>query len=209
MALKRWLLLIALVLAAPSFAGEDDALRRLQARLGPLKSMQAKFSQTVLDEQGKPLQTSEGTLAVKRGNRLRWETTSPFSYLIVTDGKTLWRYDRDLEQANRQPFSGELADTPALIFSGDVERIGQYYRVSFEQGSAGEWYELAPRQEQALFRSLRLLFADGGVSQLVLRDNLDQRTEIQFHSMVANPTLLDSLFQFRPPAGVDVVVDEP
>ena len=203
----RWLLVIAMAVAVPAFAA-DDALQRLQARLGPLKSMQAKFSQTVLDEQGKPMQTSEGTLAVKRGNRLRWETTTPFSYLIVTDGKTLWRYDRDLEQANRQPFRGELADTPALIFSGDVGRIGQQYQVSWEQGSAGEWYELVPRQEQALFRSLRLLFAAGNISQLVLRDNLDQSTEIRFHSVITNPTLLDSLFQFQPPAGVDVV-DEP
>lgn len=202
----RWFLVVAMMAAAPAFA--DDALQKLQARLGPLKSMQAKFSQTVLDEQGKPLQTSEGTLAVKRGNRLRWETTTPFSYLIVTDGKILWRYDRDLEQANRQPFRGELADTPALIFSGDVTRIGQQYRVTWEQGSAGEWYELVPRQEQALFRSLRLLFTPEGVSQLVLRDNLDQRTEIQFHAVVTNPTLLDSLFRFQPPAGVDVV-DEP
>jgi outer membrane lipoprotein-sorting protein len=41
-----------------------------------------------------------------------------------------------------------------------------------------------------------------------LQDNLDQRTEIQFSAVVNNPSLSDSLFQFQPPAGVDVVADE-
>lgn len=189
--------------AAPS------ALERLGGYLGPLKTMQAKFSQTVFDENGQPLQSSEGRMAVKRSDRLRWEVESPFAYLVVTDGTTLWRYDADLEQATRQAFSGELADTPALIFGGDLQRIGSNYEVSWEQGSGGEWFTLVPRRDNALFRNLALQFSGGGVSQLVLRDNLDQRTEIHFHSVIVNPTLMDSLFQFQPPAGVDVVTDEP
>lgn len=207
---RRLFFALALALLPPQWAlAAPGALERLGAHLNPLKSMQAKFSQTVFDENGQPLQSSEGTMAVKRSDRLRWEIESPFAYLIVTDGKTLWRYDADLEQATRQPFNGELADTPALIFGGDLARIGRNYEVSWERGSGGEWFTLVPRQGSALFRNLTLQFSGDAVSQLVLRDNLDQRTEIRFHAVVVNPSLLDSLFQFQPPAGVDVVVDEP
>lgn len=205
---SRVLLLLICAVAPFHAQASDEALRRLGARLDGLKSLQAQFVQTVSDEQGKVLQTSQGTIAVKRGNRLRWETTAPFAYLIVTDGAQLWRYDRDLEQATRQKFTGELANTPALILSGDMPRIGANYDVALEQGSAGEYFKLVPKQKGALFHSLTLLFSGNSVSRLVLQDNLDQRTEIQFSAVVNNPAVSDSLFQFQPPAGVDVVADE-
>ena len=200
------LILFALVCQAAT--ADDAALQRLSVRLDGLKSLQAQFVQTVSDEKGKVLQTSQGSLAVKRGNHLRWETSSPFAYLILTDGSTLWRYDHDLEQATRQKFKGELADTPALILSGDMARISANYEVNIEQGGSGEYFHLVPKQKNALFHSLTLLFSGNSVSQLVLQDNLDQRTEIRFNSVVNNPALADSLFHFDPPKGVDVVDDE-
>jgi outer membrane lipoprotein carrier protein len=199
-------LLIAALLVAPAHA-DEAALKKLGVRLEPLAAMKAQFVQTVSDDKNKVLQTSEGSLAVKRVNRLRWETTAPYAYLIATDGKTLWRYDRDLEQATRQPFSGELADTPALILSGDMARIRASYDVSWEQGSAGEWFTLVPKAKKPLFRELKLLFASTGLSELHLIDNLAQRTEIRFSNLTVNPPLADSLFTFTPPDGVDVIVD--
>lgn len=199
---------VVLALVALTARADDAAAQKLGAKLEPLAVLQAQFVQTVSDDKGKVLQTSEGTLAVKRVNRLRWETTSPFSYLIVTDGKTLWRYDRDLEQATKQPFNGELADAPALILSGDIERIRARYDVRWEQGSQGEWFTLQPKSQKPLFRELKLLFASSGLAELDLIDNLAQRTEIRFSSVKVNPALSDTLFNFTPPPGVDVVADE-
>jgi len=200
---------VVLIFCFSQFCRADDAaLQRLAALLDPVKSLQASFVQTVTDVDKKVLQTSQGTIAVKRGNRLRWETTSPFNYLIVTDGNVMWRFDRDLDQATRQKFKGQLADTPALILSGETQRIRANYDVTREQGKEGEYFRLQPKQKDALFRALILVFANNGISQLVLQDNLDQRTEIRFSSLVSNPVLADNLFHFDPPKGVDVVVDE-
>lgn len=209
----RSLVICAIFLFASVCRADDAALQRLTALLDPVKSLQANFVQTVTDADNKVLQTSQGTIAVKRGNRLRWETTSPFAYLIVTDGNVMWRFDRDLEQATRQKFKGQLADTPALILSGETQRIKTTYDVTREQGKDGEYFRLQPKQKNALFRMLTLVFANtpvnNGIAQLILQDNLDQRTEIRFSSLVTNPTLTDNLFHFDPPKGVDVVVDEP
>ncbi len=199
---------LLIALAAPIVHADDAALQRLSAHLDGLKSLQAQFVQTVSDDTGKVLQTSQGSLAVKRGNHLRWETSMPFAYLIVTDGRMLWRYDRDLQQVTQQKFKGELADTPALILSGDMPRIRTNYDVHLEQGKNGEQFLLVPKQKNALFRSLTLSFAGDSVSQLLLQDNLDQRTDIRFNSVINNPSLADSVFHFDPPAGVDVVNDE-
>lgn len=204
----RLFLSFLLTLLLSPLALADDAAQRLGVRLDGLKSLRAEFVQSVIDESGKVLQTSQGKLAVKRGNRLRWETHSPFAYLIVTDGNVLWRYDQDLEQATRQKFSGELADTPALILSGDMARIRANYTITREQGSAGEYFNLVPRKEGSLFRSLTLHFAGNSIDQLVLLDNLEQRTEIRFNSVISNPSLDDKLFNFVPPQGIDVIDDE-
>jgi outer membrane lipoprotein carrier protein len=198
----------SLVMGAEFVRADDAALQKLSAQLEPLTSLQGQFVQTVSDEKNKVLQTSQGSVAVKRGNRLRWETTSPFAYLIVTDGSVLWRFDQDLEQATKQKFKGELADTPALILSGEMTRIRANYTVTIEQGSNGIYYRLTPKQKNALFRALTLQFSGATISQLILQDNLDQRTEIRFNNVVNNPALPDNLFQFNPPKGVDVVVDE-
>lgn len=206
--MMRAITILVIIFLAQFCRADDAALQRLSAQLDPVKSLQAQFVQTVSDGNGKVLQTSQGTLAVKRGNRLRWETNAPFAYLIVTDGTVLWRYDRDLEQATRQKFSGQMADTPALILSGEVQRIRGNYEVSREQSSAGEYFHLVPKQKDALFRSLTLVFSNNGIAQLILQDNLDQRTEIRFNSLINNPALADNLFHFDPPKGVDVVVDE-
>lgn len=203
----RQLLIAVLCCWAFAAAADNTALQKLSAHLDPLKSMQAQFVQTVSDDAGKVLQTSQGTLAVQRTNHLRWETTAPFAFLIVTDGRVLWRYDRDLQQATRESFKGELADTPALIFSGDSARIGATYTVTWTQGSGGDRFRLLPRQKNALFRSLDLSFSGAEVSELTLVDNLDQRTQIRFSAVKVNPKLSDALFQFEPPTGVDVVVE--
>lgn len=205
----RSIFIFAVVLFSSFCRADDAALQRLTALLDPVKSLQANFVQTVTDADKKVLQTSQGTIAVKRGNRLRWETTSPFNYLIVTDGSVMWRFDKDLDQATRQKFSGQLADTPALILSGETQRIKNNYEVTREQGKDGEYFRLQPKQKGALFRALTLVFTNNGISQLVLQDNLDQRTEIRFNSVANNAALADNLFHFDPPKGVDVVVDEP
>ncbi len=205
----RSIFIFALVLFSSLCGADDAALHRLTALLDPVKSLQADFVQTVTDADKKVLQTSQGTIAVKRGNRLRWETTAPFSYLIVTDGSVMWRFDKDLDQATRQKFSGQLADAPALILSGETQRIKANFEVAREPGRDGDYFRLQPKQKGALFRALTLAFTNNGISQLVLQDNLDQRTEIRFSSLVTNPALPDTLFHFDPPKGVDVVVDEP
>lgn len=201
------LAILACCFAAVAQAQSPSALDGLAERLDQLQSMTARFSQTVWSEEGEPLQSAEGEMAVKRGNRLRWEIQSPYAYLIVTDGETLWRFDADLEQAVVQPFRGELADTPALIFSSDRATLAENYRVESERGKEGTWFLLTPRGDHALFRTLRVQFDNGAVTRLELIDNLDQRTEIQFHDVQANPLLADKLFSFEPPPGADVIRD--
>ncbi|MDB9687970.1 outer membrane lipoprotein chaperone LolA, partial [Acinetobacter baumannii] len=64
-------------------------------------------------------QTFKGSMKVERPGKFYWETVSPSKQTIVTSGKTVWIYDPDLQQAVRQSLDDQVADTPALLLSGN------------------------------------------------------------------------------------------
>lgn len=83
----RTLLMVALLFPALAWAGATD---ELLSRLQKLQSLKGDFEQTVLDKGGTHMQQAEGRFQVARGNQFYWSTTSPFSQLAVSDGKTVW-----------------------------------------------------------------------------------------------------------------------
>ena len=192
---------MALVVWAGAASAADDDAEALAARLQPLQSLYAHFEQTVRDERGDVLRQGSGQMQVQRPNRLRWETEQPFQYLVVTDGEVLWRYDADLQQANREPFRGELADAPGLILGGDPARIAEQYRVRRD----GDRFVLEPRTSEALFRRLTLVWESDILQRMILVDRLDQTTDIVFSNLQRNPQVAPSTFSFEPPTDVEPV----
>lgn len=200
----------ALILTAVNgVAGEPAAADQLVALLAPTKSLHARFDQQVSDARGDLLQRSSGELWVKRPSRLRWEVRQPFAYLVVTDGRWLWRYDADLEQAVRQPFNGNLAQTPALLFSDDPEALDEHYDITLAAGDWGQRFVLVPRSADSAFSQLEVVFKAREMQRMVLLDGLGQTTDIRFSAVRANPAVDDARFHFTPPAGTDVIYDDP
>src|SRR5689334_4293065 len=88
-------LLAALLLAVPAFAG---SIEKLNAFVKQTQSARSAFTQKVLDKSGKAIQSSSGVLAFSRPGKFRWEYRKPNEQLIVGDGERLWIYDPDLNQ---------------------------------------------------------------------------------------------------------------
>ncbi len=59
-----------------------------------VNSFHASFSQTVTSADGAAGATGEGELWVKRPNLFNWHMTSPDESVLVSDGQTLWFYNR-------------------------------------------------------------------------------------------------------------------
>ena len=83
-----------------------------------LDTFQSQFIQTVIDSDGQQVQRSEGTVWIRKPGRFRWDYRTPYRQLIVADGKRLWTYDEDLEQATVKPVDEALSSTPAMLLSG-------------------------------------------------------------------------------------------
>jgi outer membrane lipoprotein carrier protein len=200
--------LCAATLVAPAAAEDTAGPAQLRQFLAETVTLQARFSQVLLEADSARAQVSEGVFYLHRPQRFRWDYASPAPQLVVADGEHLWLYDPDLEQVTVRRLDDGLSATPAMLLSGagaleDSFRIGAAYR---EEGI--DWIELAPLSDAADFAGVRVGFKQGRLASMELMDALGQTTVIQFSDVQVNPTLDPALFQFSPPPGTDVIRDD-
>lgn len=188
--------LLTLLLPA-SLLQAETAADTLAATLAELKNLSARFEQTVEDDSGDVLESSSGTLQFQRPHHMRWEVTAPYPYLIVTNGKTLWRYDPDFEQLAEEPFSS-ISQTPLMILAATAEELASRYDITLVAGKSTRQYVLKPRQPQDEFSRLILAFDEGTLARMTLRDKLGQATSIALHQVSTNEAPMEeSRFVFR------------
>lgn len=202
--MTRIVALVFAVLAAPALAA--DATAELVARLSALQTLQGDFTQTTLDQDDTRLQEAAGEMVLARGNRFWWHTTEPFEQLAVSDGVTLWVYDVDLEQVIQKPMNDQIANTPALLFSGDPASVSGAFSVEVpERGDDTVVYLLRPKADDALFSRLEVRFTDERPVAMRLEDALGQKTLVEFIDLKVNRRVDEARFRFEPPEGADVI----
>lgn len=194
--------LIGFMFSASLFAQTDA--NELSQKLASLDGLSGQFQQTLHDAQGEVLQESSGKFLLKRPGLFRWETQDPFPQLLVSNLENIWLYDPDLEQVTIRTYDSRLSQTPALLLSGDVEQINEHYIVKKVSETK---YELTPKGSQDLFTVLVVVFEESQLSKMVLTDSLEQTTTFEFLQTQANPVIDLTQFEFTPPAGTDVIVD--
>jgi outer membrane lipoprotein carrier protein len=190
--------------ACADAAADARAAERLEAALDSVTGLRAEFRQTVTDASGALTESAEGSVALARPGRFRWDYRTP-AQLIVSDGNTVWLYDVDLAQVTVRPAQDSLAGTPALLLSGQADLAG-----AFEISDGGEadglaWSLLRPRGEEGDFTELRVGIAGKELRRMKLRDRLGQTTELEFSRIDRNPRFDAGTFTFVPPPGVDVI----
>lgn len=189
-----------------SVSSADEATKLLIQQLEKLQSIEANFVQYVVDKAGTSVQESRGVLKAKRPGLFYWHTEPPLEQVIVSDGHNVIVYDPDLEQATVQRVTEQLSNTPALLFSGDVKKLGESFLVHHKQwDNTVNQYVLMPRGADSLFESLRLRFDKGILVEMRLTDSLGQKSTIGFNDAKVNSGLTDKAFEFVIPEGTDVI----
>ncbi len=197
--------LTAALLLAMSSAADAGARDQLNAFSKGLKGLDGQFSQQVFDPRGKQKERSTGRVAVSAPRLFRWEYVKPYPQLIVADGKTVWVYDPDLQQASKRPQGVEEASSPLAILL-DPAKLDRDFIAKDVGVSAGvEWLQLTPKQADAPFKTAKLGFGKAGLVQMEYVDALGQRTKISFSGWKRNPSFAKGTFVYVPAKGVDVI----
>ena len=210
----------------------DDGVAQLQRFVTSTPQASGRFTQTLVKEGGALARPSSGTFAYARPGRFRWDIQKPYEQLIVTDGKQLYFYDKDLQQVTIKPVAEGLSTTPAaLLFGGgDIDRAFTLVNEAANKeadkgagkvasntsksvsngassGGAGDlaWVIATPRTGEAGFERLRIGMRGGQPARMEVIDAFGQQSRFEFDGIDPKASLGDDLFRFTPPPGVDVV----
>jgi outer membrane lipoprotein carrier protein len=184
-----------------------DAVIQLEAILQQTTSLKADVDQLLIDQDGRELQQTRARLVMHKPSSFYWEITEPYSEVMVTDGKLIWRYEPDLEQVTIQHFNEELDRTPVMLLNGDAQSIAETYEVTAVMGSdnAITRFVLAPRQPDSLFERLSIAFRGAELVEMQFEDSLGQKTSLSITVLERNQEIPAAQFTFTPPDGVEII----
>jgi outer membrane lipoprotein carrier protein len=190
------------LLLRPAHATPASDVEKL---LDGVTSWSADFTQTIDDGHGKIVRSAAGKIYLEKPGKFRWDYAQPSEQVIVADGKQIWLYDKDLQQANVRDMDASLSSTPAVLLSGGAPVSSQFDVTSLPKSGGLDWYQLKPKHTDTDFQLVRIGFEKGELTSMFLADKLNQVTQLTFTNTKRNIKLLPDLFMFTPPAGVDVI----
>ena len=216
-----WILLAWLGLAPFALAQSSaDALESLRQFLQLSNSGRAQFTQVVTSpakvDQAPRRKTSSGTFEFQKPQQFRFAYQKPFVQTMVSDGQSLWLYDADLNQVTVRKQSQLLGQTPAALIasSGDLKALQAEFHLTAELDSEGlQWVKATPKQADGAIQMIRVGLKAAqasnqnipALSALEIVDSLGQTSRLNFQNFEANVKLAAETFQFKVPAGAQVI----
>ncbi len=207
-----------LMLFAVPVSAHAGAIEKLKTFIASTHSAQANFTQEVLDQNGKRIQSASGTMQFVRPGKFRWTYRKPYEQLIVGDGTKFWLYDVDLNQVTVKKLDAALGGSPAALLSGSNE-IERGFKLTEDGSRDGlEWLLATPKgqgnkgpgskgQDGSFEKILMAFNAQSELVAMELNDMFGHKTVLRFSAMQRNPKLSEQQFKFTPPKGADVLSD--
>ena len=198
----------------------QNGLQNLENFVKHTKSGRAVFTQVVTspakEGQVAKSKTSSGTFEFSRPNRFKFVYKKPFEQTIVSDGQTLWLYDADLNQTTSRKLTQVLNGTPAAVIASAADLKGLQADFNLmplpektDTKNQLQWVQATPKSKDGQLQNISVGFkvTDKGSELAVLEilDSFGQRSVMTFSQFEVNPALSPASFQFKPPAGSDVI----
>jgi outer membrane lipoprotein carrier protein len=199
--------LVSLILAAPN-PGRALA-QRVQAFYAHTKDFSAHFAQHYTYVSIGKVEDSTGTVEVKKPGLVRWDYEKPEPRTIYVEGKTLWIWKpQDQEAQVKRDFGGDQLSSAFTFLWGKGELLKEFSPkvVPVPKGlPAGDGLELLPTKPVAGVQKLLFVVAkDGQVLASVLTNPQGDVNQIVFTDSKVDQGLEKSRFHFEPPKGAYV-----
>lgn len=181
----------------------------LEAFLNSFDNLTAKFTQNVFDGNGKRIEKTEGNVYLQHKGKFHWAYEVPYLLKIISDGKSLWIYDEDLEQVIIRDMAGLVEQTPIGVILGNIS-LDKHFVVTYLENIDGlEWLLLRPHNVETQYKNIRIGFEKNKLRMMIVNDNLNNTTRIDFHDIKKNQDLSVNLFGFKITDDKDIdIIDE-
>ncbi|MFK5893136.1 MAG: outer membrane lipoprotein chaperone LolA [Pseudomonadota bacterium] len=198
---------ILLILCTNSFAGSDA----LDVFFSQTSSLKANFNQSIMDHNGKIIETSSGQLIINRPHQFVLNYTKPDQQRYISDGKTLWIYDVELEQVTIKAVDENFFSSPVLLLSSD-KNIKDVYHINEtidydapEKDVFNLTAKVVTDESNNMFKNIQLIFLKHQLVEIIMQDNFEQTTRLTLYNQQVNTAIDSDTFSFIIPFGVDVI----
>ena len=196
--------------AEPLSLGE--VVQQIQDTYEKTGQVKARFTQTVTLKTMKKSEREEGVFYFKKPKRMRWVYTKPAEKLLVINQEKAWLYVPADKVAYVQDSDRLFKSTVSVRFLAGIGKLKDDFKISFaaDRGAekAGDYLlDLVPVKPEEGVRKLQVAVNRESfqIMKVVLFDPYGNVTTLVFSGLELNRDMPDSLFTFKPPAGVDVM----
>lgn len=181
------------------------ALSHLIALLKKNAKFQADLSQRNLTQDGEV--KSSGIIKIEQPNNFYYEIKNPNQVIYISDGTTLWQYDKSLMQVIKKKIDIGVASSkiPLLILTNPSKNLLKYFSIKEMQPNIFILTNLTKGD----FIHLVLIGFDNDksskINQFQIVNTLNQKTEILFSNVRIVKSFKAGIFDFKAPKGVDVL----
>ena len=152
-----------LILSATSF-GQERPMVKLDKLLSNIDTITAEINQLIVESDGGILEESQIIMHIKRPEGFYWETVTPFTELLVTNGKRLWNYQPDLEQVVIEDWNPDQSALAAQLLYGKTENLEEDYYIVAIDAEQSQTFELKPKSPDNLYELITISFINSSLS---------------------------------------------
>jgi outer membrane lipoprotein carrier protein len=208
--------LLLLFFTVPAWGAEllalDEVVQKIQETYEQTGQVKAHFTQTVTLKAMQKTQLEEGTFYFKKPKRMRWVYSKPAAKELVINPEKAWLYVPADKVAYVQDAASLFKSTVSVRFLAGIGKLKDDFRISFagekKVDKAGNYLlDLVPVKPEEGVKKLQVAVNRESfqIVKVILFDPYGNVTTLAFSGLELNRDLPDSLFTFKPPAGVEVM----
>lgn len=217
MGMFKPVLAFSLILASPAFGGAAPSklLSQVENHYRQAKTVKMLVSKTLTMKLLEKEKKSEGLIQIKKGGKLRWETTSPDHSLIIVGKRTVWMVDYPADPEEKvailKATNPKKSQPQAVVaFLMGEGQISDEFKVKSEKKDKEGLtaINLSPRQssDQVKWLTLFVDVQNKNIEKLKFEDTVGNLTELDFKEIQFDQPIDEKVFQFTPPPNGDVTV---
>lgn len=188
---------------------EVSAEQALLKQLKALGTFQSSYQQRVFNERGEQIESAQGQFYLGNNKSFRNDINQPEKSRVVSDGRSLWLIDDDLEQVSISRLSTYLADSPLALLLDKTESALKAYEVkeigksSSKASSKASLFELDAEETYNAIKAIRIAFKAKQVDYIEIDERRGRKIRVDFTSV--KPLKNTNVFKVDFPSRYDVV----
>lgn len=200
---------LILALAVPALAADpatQHLLKQVEGRYNRARTLEVRFAETY-SGLGRGPRTEMGTLYLRKPGRMRWQYTSPAGKLFISDSKDVYLYLAAENRVEKMKLRNtEDARAPLAFLLGKLNFQKEFQNIQTRTEDGGTLVAAEPKSVNLPYSKVEFLVSPTFEIRKLHIVGQDQSVlDFAFDEEKLNPPLDNALFEFRPPAGAEVV----